>query len=116
MKVFLNFEPALRRNLIIFFGASLCFWAGLAGMLPNLSLYIESFGASNQEIGWVMAAFALGLLGLRPKMSRFTDSRGRKPVLLIGILVIALAPLLYLLVQLVPERTVTLPVLGWHIK
>lgn len=116
MKVFLDFEPALRRNLIIFFCASLCFWAGLSGMLPNLSLYIESFGASNREIGWVMAAFALGLLGLRPKMSRFTDSQGRKPALLIGILVIALAPLLYLSVQFVPEATFTLPVLGWKIK
>ena len=85
-------------------------------MLPNLSLYIESFGASNREIGWVMAAFAIGLLGLRPKMSRFTDSQGRRPALLIGILVIALAPLLYLSVQLVPRATVTLPVLGWQIQ
>ncbi len=116
MKVFLDFEPALRRNLIIFFGASLCFWAGLAGMLPNLSLYIESFGASNQEIGWVMAAFALGLLGLRPKMSRFTDSQGRKPALLIGIVVIAIAPLLYLSVGLVPAVTLTLPVIGWQVN
>lgn len=116
MKIFLDFEPALRRNLIIFFSASLCFWAGLAGMLPNLSLYIESFGASNQEIGWVMAAFALGLLGLRPKMSRFTDSQGRKPALLIGIAVIAIAPLLYLSVGLVPAATLTLPVMGWQVN
>ena len=116
MKVFLEFEPALQRNLTIFFCASLCFWAGLSGMLPNLSLYVESFGASNREIGWVMAAFAIGLLGLRPKMSRFTDSRGRKPALLIGILVIALAPLLYLSVQLVPRATFTLPLLGWQIQ
>ena len=116
MKIFLDFEPALRRNLIIFFSASLCFWAGLAGMLPNLSLYIESFGASNQEIGWVMAAFALGLLGLRPKMSRFTDNQGRKPALLIGIVVIAIAPLLYLSVGLVPAVTLTLPVVGWQVN
>lgn len=116
MKIFMDFEPALRRNLIIFFGASLCFWAGLAGMLPNLSLYIEGFGASNQEIGWVMASFALGLLGFRPKMSRFTDTQGRKPALLIGIVVIALAPLLYLSVGLVPAVTFTLPIIGWQVK
>lgn len=116
MKIFLAFEPALRRNLIIFFGASLCFWAGLAGILPNLALYIESFGANNQEIGWVMAAFALGLLGFRPKMSRFTDTKGRKPALLIGIVVIALAPLLYLAVQQVPEITLSMPIVGWQIK
>ncbi len=101
---------------MIFFGASLCFWGGLAGMLPNLALYIKSFGASNQEVGWVMAAFAVGLLGFRPKMSRFTDSKGRKPALLIGIVVIALAPILYLDVMLVPQVTLTLPVVGWSVK
>ncbi|MEM6596622.1 MAG: MFS transporter [Cyanobacteria bacterium P01_C01_bin.69] len=112
MKVFRDLEPALRRNLIIFFCASLCFWAGLAGMLPNLSLYIESFGASNQEIGWVMAAFAIGLLGLRPRMSQFIDNKGRKPALLIGIVVIAIAPLLYLSVSLAPNVLIDLPKLA----
>ncbi|MGB3571874.1 MAG: MFS transporter [Phormidesmis sp.] len=101
--------------MIIFFCASLCFWAGLAGMLPNLSIYIESFGATNQEIGWVMAAFAIGLLGLRPRMSQFIDDKGRKPALLIGIVVIAIAPLLYLGVSFVPNVLITLP-WGWQIK
>ncbi|MEL6776859.1 MAG: MFS transporter [Cyanobacteria bacterium J06597_16] len=116
MRLFLNLEASLRRNLIIFFGASLCFWGGLAGMLPNLALYIRSFGASNQEVGWVMASFAVGLLGFRPKMSRLTDTRGRKPALLIGVVVIALAPILYLDIMLVPQVTFTLPGLGWDIK
>lgn len=114
MKIFFQFDPALRRNLIIFFCASLCFWGGLAGMLPNLSLYIESFGATNQEIGWVMASFAIGLLGFRPKMSQFTDNRGRKPALFIGISVIALAPLLYLSVQWLPQTV--LSIFGWQVK
>lgn len=109
MKTFKDLEPALRRNLIIFFCASLCFWGGLAGMLPNLSLYIESFGASNQEIGWVMASFAIGLLGMRPKMSQFIDNKGRKPALLIGIVVIAIAPLLYLSASLFPNVLIALP-------
>ena len=112
MNVFTDLEPSLRRNLIIFFCASLCFWGGLAGMLPNLSLYIESFGASNQEIGWVMASFAIGLLGLRPRMSQFIDSKGRKPALLIGIAVIVIAPLLYLSVSLFPNILITLPKLS----
>ena len=109
--VFWKLDPALQRNLAIFFAASLCFWGGLAGMLPNLALYIGSFGASNQEIGWVMASFAAGLLCFRPRMSRLTDTKGRKPALLIGVAVIALAPILYLAVQLVPQATFTLPTL-----
>ncbi len=115
MELFKTFEPALRRNLIIFFCASLCFWAGLSGMLPNLSIYIESFGATNQEVGWVMAAFAIGLLGLRPRMSQFIDTKGRKPALLIGITVIAITPLLYLAVGLVPNVPISLP-WGWQVK
>ncbi|MEO1623291.1 MAG: MFS transporter [Cyanobacteria bacterium J06632_3] len=116
MNVFWQLDPAPRRNLIIFFAASLCFWGGLAGMLPNLALYVGSFSASNQEIGWVMAAFAVGLLFLRPKMSRLVDQRGRKPALLIGVSVIAIAPLLYLAVRLVPQGTLLLPLLGWQIN
>ena len=85
-------------------------------MLPNLSLYIQSFGATNQEIGWVMASFAIGLLGMRPKMAKLTDDIGRKPAMLIGIAVIAIAPILYLAVQAVPTLIFTLPFLGWSIK
>ncbi|MGC1308648.1 MAG: MFS transporter [Phormidesmis sp.] len=116
MTLLLKFEPSLRRNLIIFFCASLCFWGGLSGMLPNLSPYIKSFDATNQEIGWVMASFAIGLLGMRPKMARFTDRAGRKPALLVGIMVIAIAPLLYLSVQAIPSITFTLPGTPWSIK
>ncbi|EDX87398.1 transporter, major facilitator family [Synechococcus sp. PCC 7335] len=116
MNVFRKLEPELQRNLIIFFCASLCFWGGLAGMIPNLALYIGSFGASNQEIGWVMASFAVGLLFFRPRMARLTDQVGRKPALLTGVLVIAIAPVLYLAVGQLPQGVWTLPVLGWQIK
>ncbi|NEP59438.1 MAG: MFS transporter [Symploca sp. SIO2G7] len=87
------------------FVAGLCFWAGLAGLLPVLPLFIEQFGATGQQIGWVMASFAVGLLVMRPMMARMTDKRGRKPVLLIGLLVIAIAPLLYWSVLFLPEKT-----------
>lgn len=105
MNVFVTLEPSLRRNLGAMFVAGLCFWAGLAGLLPALPLYIEQFGATGQQIGWVMASFAIGLLTMRPVMARITDERGRKPVLLIGLAAIAIAPLLYWLVPLFPEIT-----------
>lgn len=85
-------------------------------MLPNLSLYIQSFGATNQEIGWVMASFAVGLLGLRPKMAKLTDDIGRKPAMLIGIAVIAIAPILYLSIRAIPPISLTLPFFGWTFK
>ncbi len=85
-------------------------------MIPNLALYVGSFGASNQEIGWVMASFAVGLLVFRPWMARLSDRVGRKPALLIGVIVIAIAPILYLAVGLLPQIAWTLPVLGWQMK
>jgi MFS family permease len=101
---------------MILFGASLCFWGGLSGMLPNLTPYIQSFGASNLEVGWVMASFAAGLLLCRPTLSQLTDSQGRKPALLIGLSVIALAPILYLAVGLVPTEPLVLPFSGWSVS
>ena len=112
LNVFVTLEPSLRRNLGVMFVAGLCFWAGLAGLLPALPLYIEQFGANGQQIGWVMASFAIGLLTMRPLMARMTDERGRKPVLLIGLLAIAIAPLLYWSVPFLPQVTWQFTVAG----
>jgi len=105
VRVFATFTPALRWNLGILFAAGLCFWAGLAGLLPTLPLYIESLGATGSQIGVVMASFALGLLVARPWLARLADERGRKLVMLIGIVAIAIAPFLYLLALFVPPLT-----------
>jgi MFS family permease len=107
--VFAQFSPALRWNLMILFTAGLCFWAGLAGLLPTLPLFIETLGASGQQIGLVMASFAIGLLTARPWLSRLADERGRKVVLLIGITAIAIAPFLYLGASALPPLTWAIP-------
>lgn len=95
MRVFAKFSAALRWNLTVLFCAGLCFWAGLAGLLPTLPLFIESLGATGSQIGVVMASFAFGLLVARPQLARLADERGRKLVLMIGIVAIAIAPFLY---------------------
>lgn len=105
MNTFLTLKPSLGRNLVAMFVAGLCFWAGLAGLLPALPLYIEQFGATGQQIGFVMASFAIGLLVMRPVMARMTDESGRKPVMFIGLIAIAVAPLLYWLVPVLPRVT-----------
>ena len=109
MRIFTTFSPALRWNLAILFVAGLCFWAGLAGLLPTLPLFIETLGATSSQIGIVMASFAIGLLFARPWLSRLADERGRKLVLLVGIIAIAIAPFLYLL-------AIFLPPLIWQVN
>ncbi|WP_026104407.1 MFS transporter [Anabaena sp. PCC 7108] len=99
MKEFDTFDVNLRRNLRILFTAGLLFWSSLASLLPTLPLYIESIGASKQQIGIVMGSFAIGMLLFRPQVGILADRRGRKIVLLIGMSVAAIAPLGYLVVK-----------------
>ncbi|MBK1989190.1 MFS transporter [Sphaerospermopsis aphanizomenoides BCCUSP55] len=99
MKAFDTFDASLRRNLLILFAAGLLFWSSLASLLPTLPLYIESLGATKQQIGIVMGSFAIGMLLFRPQVGMLADRRGRKIVLLIGMTVAAIAPLGYLVVK-----------------
>jgi MFS family permease len=102
VKIFNDFEPGLRRNLLLLFSAGLLFWASLSSLLPTLPLYVESLGATKQQIGIVMGSFAIGMLIFRPQLGILADSRGRKIVLLIGMLALAIAPIGYLLVKSLP--------------
>ncbi|MGB3494985.1 MAG: MFS transporter, partial [Elainellaceae cyanobacterium] len=86
----------------VLFAAGLLFWAGLASMLPILPLYIRDLGGSSQQVGIVMACFAIGLLVSKASLSRMADERGRKIVLMIGMSAIAIAPIGYWLFQTVP--------------
>ncbi len=71
-------------------------------MLPTLPLYIADLGGSTQQIGIVMGCFAVGLLVARPWLGKAADQKGRKHVLGIGMIAIAIAPLGYALVDTLP--------------
>jgi MFS family permease len=102
LHLFRSLEPPIRRNLLVLFTVGLLFWASLAALLPTLSLYLKSVGATNQQVGVVMGAFAVGLVLFRPPLGQLADQRGRKPVLLIGLFAVAIAPLGYMLTQSIP--------------
>ncbi len=102
MKVFSTLEPQPRKNLLVLFAAGLLFWSSLTSLLPTLPLYVEDVGGTKQQIGFVMAAFAIGLLLCRPTLGKLADTRSRKLVVLIGVAVVAIAPLGYLFVKSIP--------------
>jgi len=102
VKIFLQLHPQTRRNLLMLFVAGLLFWASLAAMLPVLPLYVQSIGGDGQTIGFVMGAFAIGLLGTRSFLAQLADTRGRKLVLLIGVVTVAIAPFGYNLTESFP--------------
>ncbi|MEG4307076.1 MFS transporter [Microcoleus sp. D3_18a_C4] len=102
MNIFREIDPQPRRSLLILFTAGLLFWSSLASLLPTLPLYVQFVGGTKQQIGFVMGAFAIGLLLSRPQLGKIADTRGRKQVLLLGASVAAIAPLGYLLAQSIP--------------
>ncbi len=102
MKLLNTIDTQPQRNLLILFTAGLLFWSSLTSLLPTLPLYLEEVGASKQQIGVLMGSFAIGLLLFRPWLGSLADQRGRKIVLLIGMLVVAIAPLGYELTTYIP--------------
>lgn len=102
MNIFRDIEPQPRRSLLTLFTAGLLFWSSMASLLPTLPLYVQSVGGTKQQIGFVMGAFAIGLLLSRAQLGKIADSRGRKQVLLVGTSVAAIAPLGYLSTQSIP--------------
>ncbi|MEG4497641.1 MFS transporter [Microcoleus sp. F10-C6] len=102
MNIFRDIDPLPRRSLLTLFTAGLLFWSSLASLLPTLPLYVQFVGGTKQQIGFVMGAFAIGLLLSRPPLGKTADSRGRKQVLLLGAAVAAIAPMGYLLAQSIP--------------
>jgi len=102
LNVFSDLDLQLRRNLTILFAAGLLFWSSLTALLPTLPLYVEELGASEQQIGFVMGCFAIGLLLFRSVLGRLADEHSRKIVLIIGMSVVASAPLGYLVVKSIP--------------
>jgi MFS family permease len=102
LNIFRDIEPQPRRSLVTLFTAGLLFWSSMASLLPTLPLYVQSVGGTKQQIGFVMGAFAIGLLLSRAQLGKLADSRGRKIVLLLGASVAAIAPVGYLLAQSIP--------------
>jgi Arabinose efflux permease len=102
LNIFSDIEPQSRRSLLTLFTTGLLFWSSLASLLPTLPLYVQDVGGTKQQIGFVMGAFAIGLLLSRAQLGKMADSRGRKQVLLLGTLVAAIAPLGYLFAKSIP--------------
>jgi len=70
-------------------------------LIPTLPPYIKSIGASGTEIGLVTALFSIGAVLSRPFIGFMLEYRTRKPLVLIGALMLLLITFLYPLSQVV---------------
>ncbi|MEL7008125.1 MAG: MFS transporter [Cyanobacteria bacterium J06648_1] len=95
MEVWKVLESSTKQKLIYLFCAGLLFWMSITLLLPTLPTYIQFVGGTTKQVGIVMGCFAIGLLASRSWLGKVADRRSRKIVILIGALVAALAPVLY---------------------
>lgn len=89
------FTPQLTINWI----TRVLFFMSSAALLPTLPNYLISIGGNKSQVGIVMSAFAVGVLLFRPLVGKQIDSRGRKIVLLLGVLIFTIAPFFYIFIH-----------------
>jgi len=68
---------------------------GLAMIIPLLPFYATKLGASATVVGILIAAFSIAQLASAPLWGRFSDRYGRRPALLVGLLVSAVAYVIF---------------------
>src|SRR3954469_19401941 len=68
---------------------------GLAMIIPLLPFYATKMGASATIVGILIAAFSIAQLASAPLWGRFSDRYGRRPALLAGLLISAVAYVIF---------------------
>jgi multidrug resistance protein len=86
-------------RLLVLFVTAFVDMVGLAMIVPLLPFYATTFGASAATVGLLISAFSLAQLAVAPVWGRFSDRYGRRPAILAGLLVTAVAYLLFGLAQ-----------------
>jgi MFS family permease len=93
-------EPAIRPG-VAFAGVFAVTFTGLlavGAVLPVLPRYVHGpLDSGDVAVGIVVGSYAVTGLLLRPVAGRFADRRGRRPTVLIGSAIVAVAGFLYLL-------------------
>src|SRR5450756_2834648 len=93
---------------------------GLAMVIPLLPFYATKLGASATIVGVLIAAFSIAQLASAPLWGRFSDRYGRRPALLAGRLVSAVAYVIFgyasTLWLLLISRVVQGPVSYTHLR
>ncbi|HEY1951395.1 MAG TPA: MFS transporter [Gemmatimonadaceae bacterium] len=68
---------------------------GLAMIIPLLPFYATKLGASATIVGVLIAAFSIAQLASAPLWGKFSDRYGRRPALLAGLLISAVAYIIF---------------------
>jgi MFS family permease len=82
-------------KLLVLFVTAFVDMVGLTMIVPLLPYYATDFGASATTVGLLISAFSIAQLAVAPSWGRFSDGYGRRPAILAGLLLTALAYVLF---------------------
>ncbi|HZS33986.1 MAG TPA: MFS transporter [Methylomirabilota bacterium] len=82
--------------------ATFLFYFGFQLLLPVVPLYAASLGGREGDVGFIIGVFALAAMLLRPIAGELADRVGRRPLVLVGTVIFALAPLGYAAARSIP--------------
>ena len=89
--------PLERRVFVVLFFSIFSSMLGVGIIVPLLPMYAESLGASGLWIGIIVSGFSISRSIFMPIVGRWSDKRGRKVFIAIGLLIYATISLGYIL-------------------
>lgn len=78
-------------KLIVLFITAFVDMVGMVMVLPLLPYYATEFGANALMVGVLISAFSIAQLAFSPVWGRLSDRYGRRPAILVGLVITALA-------------------------
>lgn len=95
MEKTLKNETLFSRDFILTSLSTFTLFASFYFLLITLPIYIEKIGGTESEIGLIIGVFTISAVALRPFIGQEVDRRGRKIILISGMLVFLISMLLY---------------------
>jgi predicted MFS family arabinose efflux permease len=87
--------PLWSRSFLLTIAVNLLVLTAVSMLMTTLPLYAKSIGASNAMAGLVVTIYALASLACRPIVGAQLDSKGRKPLLVAGAVILLVSFLIY---------------------
>jgi DHA1 family multidrug resistance protein-like MFS transporter len=79
-------KKPLNKNIGILFITLVIIMMGFGMVIPVIPFLVTKFGASGQELGMLMAVYALMQLIFSPMWGELSDRYGRRPIILLGLI------------------------------
>ncbi|HEY7480297.1 MAG TPA: MFS transporter [Gemmatimonadales bacterium] len=89
-------------RLLVLFVTAFVDMVGLTMIVPLLPYYARDFGAGAATVGLLISAFSVAQLAVAPLWGRTSDRLGRRPAILAGLIITALAYVLFAFAGSVP--------------